>query len=129
MMDKNIFLLDTVESSRLYEFGGEIILVKKNKHLYITSYEIVNKDCYVINDNKIVKYIIHSPIEVNKIVLTTDPKLIKVMIQKIPNDFLEFYIKNQNINFIKVNKILNSCDGQCGICDNSCNPYYNIDLL
>jgi hypothetical protein len=45
-----------------------------------------------------------------KIILTTDTKLIKDGVQAIDDEFLEWFVKNPNCEFIKVKK---ECCGQC----------------
>jgi hypothetical protein len=46
-----------------------------------------------------------------KIILTTDPDLIKDGVQSIDNEFLEWFVKNPNCEVVKVEEV--KCTGQC----------------
>jgi hypothetical protein len=121
---KNIHLLPTDKASRLYEFGGQIILTNeltdafRNQNIYITSDEEI-KEGDLVTDGKLVGYysfdedgcpIIKSSKDdrvygfglsphSKKIILTTDQDLIKDGVQAIDDDFLEWFVKNPSCQY------------------------------
>jgi hypothetical protein len=116
---KNIHVLPTDKPSRLYlEFGdGALCLVNNalpqtkrsnNQHIYITSdKEIKDGDWFMIFTNK-------KPIaptkaglfdsDCKKIILTTDPDLIKDGVQAIDDEFLEWFVKNPSCEFVETDE-------------------------
>jgi hypothetical protein len=114
---KNLHVLPTDKPSRLYlEFGdGALCLVNNalpqtkrsnNQNIYITSDEEIKKgDWFMIFTNK-------KPIaptkaglfdsDCKKIILTTDPDLIKDGVQAITDEFLEWFVKNPSCEFVDV---------------------------
>jgi hypothetical protein len=117
---KNIFLLPTDQPSRLYKnIDGEIGLTNivfrqedgfsQNQHIYITSDEEISTDDYYICliNNNFYKAGHEDLLDKDrkhwkKIVLTTDPTLIEKGIQKIPNKFLEWFVKNPTCEFVPI---------------------------
>jgi hypothetical protein len=116
--NKNIWLLPTNEPSRLSDCHNnklhldDVRYLRNYQNIYITSDENI-KDCdWVINifTNKI--SFIYNIIAYNadnknkiiwkKIILTTDPTLIADGIQPIPDEFLEWFIKNPSCEFVEV---------------------------
>ncbi len=97
-----------------------------NQHIYITSTdEITDCNCYVINviGGEDTKRYVFKPIEVTedyvrkvplhtfpsggwceKIILTTDPDLIKDGVQSIDDEFLNWFVQNPSCEFVKVIK-------------------------
>jgi hypothetical protein len=114
---KNLHVLPTDKPSRLYlEFSdGALCLVNNalpqtkrsnNQNIYITSDEEIKKgDWFMIFTNK-------KPIaptkaglfdsDCKKIILTTDPDLIKDGVQAITDEFLEWFVKNPSCEFVDV---------------------------
>ena len=124
---KNIHVLPTDKPSRLYLFEERLILgdlvtvVFKNsgavnQNIYITSDEEIKEgDWFITEKNTICKcvkvdekyaYSIEagSMIKKNckKIILTTDPDLIKDGVQAIDDDFLEWFVNNPSCESVKV---------------------------
>jgi hypothetical protein len=121
---KNIHLLQTEKPSRLYENTGALVLDKLsdvskdaisiNQHLYITSDEEIKEGDWVLNisNNKIFKQDNYKPDAYTlsfwrKIILTTDQELIKYGVQAIPDEFLEWFVKNPNCEFVEVESMIN----------------------
>ena len=117
-----------------------------NQHIYITSTEeITDCNCYVINviGDEDTKRYVFKPIEVTedyvrkqpmvtfpsggwceKIILTTDPDLINDGVQSIHNEFLEWFVKNPNCDFVEVIKDVDDVDS------NICVDYtYNYKII
>jgi hypothetical protein len=112
---KNIHLIATDKPSRLIIFStffNEFRLLdnpihdwKHKQHIYITSDEEIKEgDWYLINGQSYSKYDGHFTlgIDCKKIILTTDTDLIKDGIQAIDDEFLEWFVKNLNCEFVEV---------------------------
>jgi hypothetical protein len=114
---KNIHIIPTDKPSKLYTIKGKYYIeeypVKSvnagNQNIYITSdKEIKEGDwCIHLTTLNISKH--HSKDNNltqgwNKIILTTDPNLIKYGVQGIPDDFLEWFVKNPSCEFVDVKK-------------------------
>lgn len=113
---KNIFLLPTNAPSRLYEFGGEIILTDtptsafRNQTIFIVCSDDIKEDnWYLDKDGLIAKCVdeefIRSRKEIdglNKIILATDPMLIAEGVQAINDGFLEWFVKNPTCEEVKI---------------------------
>jgi hypothetical protein len=122
---KNIYLLPTTASN---SFGfckrkdnGKLLVCPMSEedhnqaeyqHVYITSDGKIKEGDWVITPNpqkpleKINKetYLPHYN-KKRKIILTTDPNLIKDGVQAIPTSFLEWFVKNPNCEEVKVKKV------------------------
>jgi hypothetical protein len=112
---KNIYLLPTEEPSRLFfaDEGRELNLSKRanlystGQHLYITSDEYIGLS-YYLDDNLVRKGVIDDRRywevrkDYKKIILTTDPKLIKDGVQAIDDEFLEWFVKNLSCEYVDV---------------------------
>jgi hypothetical protein len=117
---KNIHILPTDKSSRLYYFTGNkpgFYLYPKNQLLtpvnpnyinqnfYITSDEEIKEgDYYITPNNTVLKAL--GPMLINvedykKIILTTDFRLAPD-VQKIDNEFLEWFVQNPSCEFVEV---------------------------
>lgn len=110
---KNIFILPTCKQSRLYNNNGQLHLDNVptnsnghtiNQNVYITSDEGI-KDSWILNTHTNEVYFLKGyygiqPIT-KKIILTTDPDLIKGGVQAIDNEFLEWLVKNPSCTTIK----------------------------
>jgi hypothetical protein len=108
---KNLHLLPTEKPSRLYEFGGELILTNepaaafRNQHIYITNSEEIKEGDWLYHraSNKLFKYDGQGLcVEVEKIILTTDQDLIEDGVQAIDDDFLEWFVKNPSCEEIPI---------------------------
>jgi hypothetical protein len=117
---KNIHILPTEKPSRLYkhnELGFELLAPIQheisayngsNQHIYITSDEEIKRygEYYLDIDTNEVKtsfenmgkYLSNE----KKIILTTDPDLIKDGVQAIDDEFLEWFVKNPSCEFVEV---------------------------
>ena len=119
---KNIHIFQTTEPTRLYisidEYGEELNLSKRTtqyvhgQHIYITSEKKLEKDV----DTWYLDSFLNKPHnsggaeygqEQSVIILTTNKKLIDDGVQAIDNEFLEWYVKNPNCEYVHINYI---CD-------------------
>ena len=109
---KNIFLIPTDKPSRLYYHSNLKHLVLTNKTMLREF--VINQNIYITSDSKFVRdEYITDGIEVmkatpklvdaqglvgrrdwNKIIITTDPELIKDGVHPIGEDFLQWFVKN-----------------------------------
>jgi hypothetical protein len=135
---KNIHLLPTDKPSRLYKQAGALSLdtisdtskdgISINQHIYITSdEEIKYNEYYLGEDNHI--YCLVSTVNYNgkKIILTTNPELYPdvgvtfgVGVHKIPDEFLEWFVKNPTCEEVEVIKVCSTgrkCDGKGKNCN------------
>jgi hypothetical protein len=117
---KNIHIIPTDKPSRLAKHSSgsfhivSYIAHKKglykitNQHIYITSDEEIKEVDWVIECslNWVFKMHKHGLPNYNpnkkKIILTTDPNLIKDGVQAIDDEFLEWFIKNPSCEFVEV---------------------------
>jgi hypothetical protein len=122
---KNIHILPTDQPSRLWigAITGKLILDKEpntlhSQHIYITSDEDLILGGFHFNskygdepqktDQRDIdsrKYWEEEDYDISKIILTTDVKLIADGIQRINNDFLEWFVKNPTCEFIETKYI------------------------
>ena len=124
---KNIHVIPTDKETRLYlsNYGKELNLASHPKtlyttgqHIYITSDEEIKKGDWFYNTISLKpepfkacengdgyvncsKYS-HYRIDCKKIILTTDQDLIKDGVQAIPDEFLEWFVKNPSCEEVKV---------------------------
>ena len=120
---KNIHILPTDKPSRLYEFGGELILTNepaaafRNQHIYITSDEKAKEGDWGYipfqggNVKLVGKYFAD---DWKKIILTTDQDLIEDGVQAIDDKFLEWFVKNpscEEVEVVKQKEILGEVAG------------------
>ena len=123
---KNIFILPTNKASKLFididdnklklttPIAGEYMM---NQHIHITNEEkIKDGDWYLdLNLNKIKKaleveidriyytrYHCTTPNKAKKIILTTDPELIKDGVQEIDDEFLKWFINNPSCEEVEL---------------------------
>jgi hypothetical protein len=119
---KNLYILPTDKPSRLYKTGNFLLLDSKampnntletmNQHIYITSDEEIKEgDWYLTFTNNEVMGQPRKCEDTNwnfshckKIILTTDPELIKDGVQAIGDEFLEWFVKNPSCDFVEVIK-------------------------
>jgi hypothetical protein len=119
---KNVFVLPTDKPSRVYynnndeelqvcEVYRKTTLLKENRNIYITSDEEIKKGdwFYCFQNNNVLKCFKKENSLLNdyhtryaKIILTTDPDLIKDSVQAIDDDFLEWFVKNPSCKEIEV---------------------------
>jgi hypothetical protein len=114
--NKNIWLLPTNEPSRLYFNNNDKDLqfckvdkkytpLKINQNIYITSDEEIKEgDWYIYGERILQAKFTHKPLYKVKIILTTDTKLIADGIQAIPDEFLEWFVKNPSCERVEVKK-------------------------
>lgn len=111
---RNVYLLPTVNLSRLILQGSELVLSKYmeenegfsefNQHIYITSdediksedwvYHKILKSVFKIDLKEVTQEYIDEKINISKIILTTDQNLIKDGVEAIDEEFLEWFINN-----------------------------------
>jgi hypothetical protein len=137
---KNIHILPTDKPSKLFidvddnklkicvPLGGEHMM---NQNIYITNNEdIKDYDWYISLEGKLLQFtgrnVLGDKFKAPKVILTTDDQLIKDSVQAIPDEFLEWFVKNPSCEFVEVENFNNQCMGECGICDNSCGNWYKI---
>jgi hypothetical protein len=117
---KNLFLLPTDKPSRLYKnlLTDKLFILENSimdvsecnreyQNINITSdNEDINENDYVITkDGRLfqVSYLLSKKIEnASKVVLTTEKDLIKDGVQSIPDEFLEWFVKNPNCDEVRV---------------------------
>jgi hypothetical protein len=118
---KNFYILPSSEPSVLSDchdnklYLNDVRYLRNYQHIYITSVfeEIKNRD-WVIYNNELQKsdgISFKSKVD-KKIILTTDPKLIKDGVQKIDNEFLAWIIKNPTCEFVELDKNYNRGNGK-----------------
>jgi hypothetical protein len=123
---KNIHILPTDRPSRLYAKDGNYKLANstmsmdwyissagyKPYNIYITSDEVIKEG---VNQWYLDKFL-NKPMnsggaqygeKQNVIILTTDPTLIKDGVQAIDDEFLEWFVKNPNCEFVEVQDWVN----------------------
>jgi hypothetical protein len=119
---KNVYLLSTDKPTGIFKSGNNLLFSIMNKvrinnegfHIYITNDEDVKED-YVFAYGVIIKvmmfdvetlYFVNGTKakreDCKKIILTTDPDLIKDGIQPIDDEFLEWFVKNPNCESVEV---------------------------
>ena len=153
---KNLWLIQTDKPSYLYKIGNDLTLSVVNsrhqnnigRHIYITSDIKIKEGDYVYstsqdyNIQKVSKGLVKAYQEVEhykKIILTTDQDLIKYGVQSIPDDFLEWFVKNPSCEQIKIKEekhlFCKHCDNlhstygdgiNCDVCRKQSQPYSKI---
>jgi hypothetical protein len=126
---KNMHILPTDKPTMLFkdDFGNLIYSINMDQeqnhfepqHIYITSDEEIKDAKWIIHNGKIhevtknkglyisVKEVSHIDIRANlckKIILTTDPDLIKDGVQAIDDEFLEWFVKNPSCEEVEVKR-------------------------
>jgi hypothetical protein len=114
---KNIHLVPTEKPSRLYNNNGQLHLDNVpttsnghtiNQNIYITSDEEIKEGDWVYcrTENRVlVSNVSYSNLEDRfKIILTTDPDLIADGVQAVDDEFLEWFVKNPNCEYVEVEK-------------------------
>ena len=127
---KNIHVIPTDKPSKLrvHECGQLFLSInfiyeindENKKHIYITNDEEIKKGDYYIHGNRLHKHLGKKCLDVltnkeysqsklinkdtvfKKIILTTDQDLIVNGVQPIPNEFLEWFVKNPSCEFVEV---------------------------
>jgi hypothetical protein len=120
---KNIHLLRTDKPSRIRLGNNKNFVIANfeqssirskndsytNQHIYITSDEFIEEGDFGLNlsTKNIVQYdgikALYSYYK--KIILTTDQDLIKDGVQAIDDEFLEWFVKNPNCEFVKASEL------------------------
>ena len=128
---KNIHVLPTENSSRVsYNKDGVLELHrlqwrKNTQNIYITSDEEIKEGDWYIH--KQINYLRGSnsnsiPMDAKKIILTTDQDLIKDGVQAIPDEFLEWFVKNPSCEKVEVVKEINKSIS-------AKEPYYKYKII
>ena len=82
-------------------------LYKIEDELYIISNtENISENCWIITEGRLVQvsYLLSNEVaKGNKVILTTNKLLIKDGVQAIPDDFLEWFVKNPSCEEVKIN--------------------------
>lgn len=111
---KNLFVLPTDKPSRLFVYDGKLGLAKgfqcgsdaiQNQKIYITNEEKTKYGDWCIDLDSYFVFEFATPYKhkrVKKIILTTDPKLIKDGVQAIEDEFLEWFVKNPSCEEVEV---------------------------
>jgi hypothetical protein len=112
---KNIHLLPTDRSSRVSIKNDVLVLHRQQyrlgtQNIYITSDEEIKEGDWCIceysdGDISVNKFEDSSGINKYKIILTTDPDLIKDGVQAIDDEFLEWFVKNPSCEEVEIEKI------------------------
>ena len=132
---KNLHIIATDKPSRLFihSFDLDLRLDIKSvnhpyaKNIYITNDEEIKEGdipCWVISDiktaipHKLKDYQYRKLYTYKKIILTTDQDLIKDGVQKIDDDFLEWFVKNPSCEEIQTIRVSTWCnDGKVCVCN------------
>jgi hypothetical protein len=111
---RNVHILPTEKPSKLYKQTGTLMLdtildtskdgISINQNIYITSDdEIKQGDWCIYHSGEVIQYLVKVNTDnLKKIILSTDPDLIADGVQAIDNEFLEWFVKNQSCESIKV---------------------------
>ena len=117
---KNLHILPTDKPSRLVKFFTnklhlckEILPIQDEEqyqNIYITSDEEIKQgDWCIYKTGEIIHYLVKLNIDnLKKIILTTDPDLIKDGVQAIDDEFLEWFVKNPSCESVVVENIPNN---------------------
>jgi hypothetical protein len=127
---KNIHILPTDKPSRLWLMHNKsqglmllqtaTILDGKPQHIYITSDEEIKEGDWILDNIlankkpiKVTKELLEDGFlkEDKRIILTTDQDLIADGVQKIDDEFLEWFVKNPSCEYIKVEPEYNEITG------------------
>jgi len=150
---KNIHVLPTDKPSRLWinnllqgklELSKEILIGSNTaQNIYITSDEEIKEGDWIKWGEAIYKANRKYIPPFKKIILTTDQDLIADGVQAIDDEFLEWFVKNPNCEFVEVQKWFDGLDfleykiiipqeelkqeyqSEC-ICENSCRGFVNV---
>jgi len=144
---KNIYVLPTDKISRLAIENKELILVdeinnyKNAQNIYVTNDEVI-EEWYIYKGKLLRASINHSKYEIiygKPVVLTTDQDLIKDSIQTIPDEFLNWFIKNPSCEKVNIQEekhlICNHCDSlyssfsdgiHCDVCVRLAKPIVKV---
>jgi hypothetical protein len=112
---KNIHILKTDKPSRLqlqmngnfHIENGQSITLRSYQHMYITSNEEIKVGDWCIDEDGLKKCTSHAGAMnhyFQKIILTSDTELVKDGIQSIPDEFLEWFVKNPSCEYVEVKK-------------------------
>jgi hypothetical protein len=144
---KNIHIIPTDKPSRLFDFMTALVLLKKaspndsgtNQNIYITSDEEIKEGWILVNGfilrqvDYIDGYMVidttggkHHNSVCEKIILTTDLDLIKDGVQGIPDDFLEWFVKNPSCESVETKLVEFEVDMGLGDSCIEYGSYYEI---
>jgi hypothetical protein len=118
---KNLHILPTNKPSRLHTYKGVLNLAAGefvaptiakndliNQHIYITSDEEIKEGDWILFQEILTKALEGEKFSgKEKIILTTDPDLIKNNIQAIDDEFLEWFVENPSCEKIEVQDWVN----------------------
>ena len=114
--DKPSRLLFDLEEGRLLPLQDELVFMEhqnlvENRNIYITNDEEIKEGDWYFLESVTTKNMVlkanESKISTNckKIILTTDPDLIKDGVQAIDDEFLEWFVKNPSCEYIKTDLV------------------------
>jgi hypothetical protein len=115
---ENLHLIPADKPSRLHLKSYGFYLTKEEnsfipysypQNIYITSdEEIKDGDWYISLEGKLLQFtgrnVLGDKFKAPKIILTTDQDLIKDGVQSIPDEFLEWFVKNPSCEFVEIKK-------------------------
>lgn len=115
-MNKNIYLLPTDKPSRLfYDISIDKLVLATtsemskwfdNKHIYVTSDLEIKEGDWILFQGVLTKALKGEKFSsTEKVVLTTDQDLINDGVQKIDDEFLEWFVKNPSCEFVEVKEV------------------------
>lgn len=141
---KNIHLLPTPKPSRLVtEMGfknylksptiGDLDIQPQN--IYITSDEYIGLSYYLDGDlvrksviNDIDYWVVRK--DYKKIILTTDQDLINDGVQAIPDEFLEWFVKNPSCDEIEIQENYTQEQNACKeVCEGTCHSFFECKYV
>jgi hypothetical protein len=126
--NKNIWLLPTNEPSRLSDCHNnklhldDVRYLRNYQNIYITSDEEIKEGDWVFQEclnmpHRLIKAdtenvkVLNDLNKCKKIILTTDQDLINDGVQPIPDEFLEWFVKNPSCEDIEIKKCINTTKG------------------
>ena len=105
----------------LYKIENEVYIVSNTEN--------VNENCWIIVDDRLVQvsYLLSDEVaRGNKVILTTNKLLIKDGVQAIPDEFLEWFVKNPSCEFVETLFHYPTIDDEGGYSLNL--GYWTIDI-
>lgn len=147
---KNIHVLPTDKPSRLYfDVVIKELFLQRKLNIEATSFPIEKRNIYITNDEEIKEgdyyidftsngikiehfktkddWVLVGICDSKKIILTTDQDLIADGVQKIPDEFLDWFVKNSSCEFVEIDNRLKISSTQKGFVMD--NPNYKKIII